>query len=534
MPPPPRRFPTASHIDGDVSEWAGDEWVLDASTSLPEISGDSRWGTGDDIVRVGVTWDARFLYVAVEFNASSSSLLVALGYGPGGLASLDGAGTFRRAIDLPFAANVLVLADAHGAPELAHVDDRGVLVLFDRATAPAVVRASPDGSVVLEAAIPWSKLSLAKPLELVAAITGNAGTGAGDAAPDPSVALPVGARPSSKVRATLDRWLSIPADGDDDGTADANVSPRTAVTVRSNDDATAPRAQHAQASVRTNPRVFAPDNGEETSFRRRLRGHGRPCVRHCARVFSRRKVGARFVRRRRAHRRRHDLGAESRRSLGRSRRQRPRGRRRRVRAVVRVGIGTRRARGSRDRGRRGGAMTLRRSLATAAIVWVSLGAASNASAHFEGALLSSRTAALGGAFVAIADDPSAVVDNPAGLSGLTQPALLATYQKPYGVDGLDEGFVALSVPARWVTAGAGWFHRGLDGALSEDRVTLSVARDLKRTSEDASLSIGLSVDFAAVSAQGDVDANDNAVVAGCRASCCVPSRSSASATTFAI
>lgn len=254
------------HIDGDVSEWAGDEWVLDASTSLPEISGDSRWGTGDDIVRVGVTWDARFLYVAVEFNASSSSLLVALGYGPGGLASLDGAGTFRRAIDLPFAANVLVLADAHGAPELAHVDDRGVLVLFDRATAPAVVRASPDGSVVLEAAIPWSKLSLAKPLELVAAITGNAGTGAGDAAPDPSVALPVGARPSSKVRATLDRWLSIPADGDADGTADANVSPRTAVTVRSNDDATAPRAQHAQASVRTNPRVFAPDNGEETAF----------------------------------------------------------------------------------------------------------------------------------------------------------------------------------------------------------------------------------------------------------------------------
>ncbi len=159
-------------------------------------------------------------------------------------------------------------------------------------------------------------------------------------------------------------------------------------------------------------------------------------------------------------------------------------------------------------------MTLRRSLATAAIVWVSLGAASNASAHFEGALLSSRTAALGGAFVAIADDPSAVVDNPAGLSGLTQPALLATYQKPYGVDGLDEGFVALSVPARWVTAGAGWFHRALDGALSEDRVTLSVARDLKRTSEDASLSIGLSVDFAAVSAQGDVDANDNAVALG--------------------
>lgn len=140
--------------------------------------------------------------------------------------------------------------------------------------------------------------------------------------------------------------------------------------------------------------------------------------------------------------------------------------------------------------------------------------APRAFAHFEGALLSSRTAALGGAFVAIADDPSAVVDNPAGLSGLLQPSLLATYQKPYGVDGLDESFIAVSVPARWVTAGAAWFHRGLDGALSENRVTLSLARDLKRTSEDASLSIGAGVDFASVSARGAIDDNDTAVSFG--------------------
>ncbi len=137
-----------------------------------------------------------------------------------------------------------------------------------------------------------------------------------------------------------------------------------------------------------------------------------------------------------------------------------------------------------------------------------------ARAHFEGALLSSRTASLGGAFVAIADDPSAVVDNPAGLSGLTQPALLATYQQPYGVAGLSEGFLAVSVPARWVTLGAGWFHRGLEGALSEDRVTLSLARDLKRTSEDASLSVGVSADLAAVSAQETIDANDTAISFG--------------------
>lgn len=137
-----------------------------------------------------------------------------------------------------------------------------------------------------------------------------------------------------------------------------------------------------------------------------------------------------------------------------------------------------------------------------------------AHAYFEGALLSSRSASLGGSFVAIADDPSAVIDNPAGLSGIRPPSLLATYQKPYGVEGLDESFVALSVRAPWFTAGVGWFHRGLADALSETRMTLAIARDLKRTSEDASLSIGASVDVVGVSAYEAIDANDTAVAVG--------------------
>jgi len=160
----------------------------------------------------------------------------------------------------------LILADPHDIPQVAHVDDRGVLVLLDRATAPAVVRASLDGSVVLEAALPWSELSLARPLELVAASTGEEGTGAGDAAPNPSVALPATPGPGSKVRASLDRWLSIPADGNGDGVPDAGVSPRTAVTVRPDDDFSGARPHQSEASLSTSPRVFAPDLGEGTTF----------------------------------------------------------------------------------------------------------------------------------------------------------------------------------------------------------------------------------------------------------------------------
>ena len=50
----------------------------------------------------------------------------------------------------------------------------------------------------------------------------------------------------------------------------------------------------------------------------------------------------------------------------------------------------------------------RRSDALLVVVAVLCGIALRAHAHFEGALLSSRTASLGGSFVAIADDPSAV------------------------------------------------------------------------------------------------------------------------------
>jgi hypothetical protein len=128
-----------------------------------------------------------------------------------------------------------------------------------------------------------------------------------------------------------------------------------------------------------------------------------------------------------------------------------------------------------------------------------------ARAHFEQMILSARSAALGGAFVAIADDPTAVGDNPGGLCGIRSLSLLSTYRQPYGVTGIDEGVVAAVVPAGGVTLGASWFHRGVRDALSEDLLVLAVARDLKRTSEDASLSVGASVELARVSVSGGFD-----------------------------
>ncbi len=255
-------------IDGDLSDWQADEWVLtDSIVTNWEGVGDSRWGANEEIIRVGVTWDARYLYLAVEFRASEGALLATLGYAPGGLSSLDGAGTFRRAIDFPFDINLLALASVRDVPLLAHVDDHHVFALLDRATAPAAVRAPLGQNAGFEAAIPWSSMALARPLDLALALTGSdEGTGAGDAAPDASVPFPESPGPSSKTRVRLDQWLSIPADGNQDGVPDAGVAPLAVVTIEPGNFVAQSRPESTSGSLSATPRVFAPDRAEETSF----------------------------------------------------------------------------------------------------------------------------------------------------------------------------------------------------------------------------------------------------------------------------
>jgi len=150
----------------------------------------------------------------------------------------------------------------------------------------------------------------------------------------------------------------------------------------------------------------------------------------------------------------------------------------------------------------------------AAVAVCVLSHAGNAHAYFERIVLSARSASLGGAFVAVADDPSAVADNAAGLTGIQSLSFLSTYDRPYGVEGINEGYLAAAVPLSGLSAGVSWFHRGVQGALSEDLFTLAIARDLKRTSEDASLSVGATVDLAHVSVEATDATSQTAVTFG--------------------
>jgi hypothetical protein len=251
------------HVDGNVGDFDDDEWLLDDATSPAETAHDSRWGTDNDIARLGVTWDHARLYLSVALTLRNpQAVMVLIGNGPGGLSSLDAAGEFRRVIDLPFSPNIVALAVPGAAARVARADETHAFALVDAAAIPAVLSPSPALEQGFQMAVPWSVLDPTRPLRIVVAVTGGTGDdGAGDAAPDPRATL----YSDHRARATLDRWIELTADADGDGIPDDGVSPRAIAVVRPDTAASRPAAND-ELSVHVLHRAFAPDNGESTTL----------------------------------------------------------------------------------------------------------------------------------------------------------------------------------------------------------------------------------------------------------------------------
>lgn len=246
-------------IDGLLNDYTTDEWVLDAGTNPRETSGDSRWGSDNDISRLALTWDRDFLYIAVEARTFDSFLELFLANRAGGLTTLEETGEFRRAIQLPYNVNLIALAQPGRIPDVARADDSHPFALVDRGAVPVAMAGTRTGPVGFEMKVPWSMLSLAQPVKLTAAVTGEVGTGAGDAAPDASATLDS----DRFARAVLDRWFQIDADVDNDGLADIGIAPHTAGTVEHSSAPTRARTDDG-ASVKADPHAFAPDRNEST------------------------------------------------------------------------------------------------------------------------------------------------------------------------------------------------------------------------------------------------------------------------------
>lgn len=100
------------------------------------------------------------------------------------------------------------------------------------------------------------------------------------------------------------------------------------------------------------------------------------------------------------------------------------------------------------------------------------------SAAFDNFHASPRALAMGGAWVAVADDSLSASANPAGMVQLSRAEAAASYADLYGADGLAANRVSAVFPSGASAAGADWERLGLPGVYYEDKITAAFARQM--------------------------------------------------------
>ncbi len=262
-------------IDGDVSDFDADDWVLDETTRFAENPGDSRWGTDNDIRAIAVTWDNFNFYVGVPAVVVSTSLMLFLDVGCGGVSDLRGGGNFRRNIEFSVNTPNILMRVLHPSlpPELAAIDCNHPINVVSTAEYRGIYVQSGSSAGALEVAIPWvllpgfesdsSGVSVppdGRDLRVLAVVAGGPGMGAGDAAPDPSTVLE---NDSTRV-AILNNYVELPLDSDGDGVLDIGVSPRAIATygVAASEDV----RQILPIAVIVQEKLIAPGEGQTLDF----------------------------------------------------------------------------------------------------------------------------------------------------------------------------------------------------------------------------------------------------------------------------
>lgn len=135
-----------------------------------------------------------------------------------------------------------------------------------------------------------------------------------------------------------------------------------------------------------------------------------------------------------------------------------------------------------------------------------------ARAWFEESDVGARAAGFGRAFAAVADDPSALYWNPAGLSRAKAADLVLTYSRPYSIAGLTSNYAAVSVPTRVGGAGFSLHHLGVGGAEHEDMLSAGVGREIFATAGGYRVALGAAVKLARVSFPSYTDPDNGQIV----------------------
>lgn len=136
---------------------------------------------------------------------------------------------------------------------------------------------------------------------------------------------------------------------------------------------------------------------------------------------------------------------------------------------------------------------MRRTLTALCLLCLLFG---SASANFVEVETGARAMGMGGAFVAVADDVTALYWNPAGLAAFTGYQLFGMRTSVYSVDGLSEDSVMAAYSTGCHGFGVGWMRTGAEDLYNEDTIVagygmrtpvagLKVGAAVKRFSIDA-------------------------------------------------
>lgn len=135
------------------------------------------------------------------------------------------------------------------------------------------------------------------------------------------------------------------------------------------------------------------------------------------------------------------------------------------------------------------------ALGVATALLLLLPSAAGAAGVFDSLVLSPRARALGGAFVALSDDETAVFTNPAGLAGQDEIGVYSSYADLYGYDFIKLGAGAAVVPTGYGTFGFAARYMNVDygGNNLETEYTITVSHGITAMEDvHSSLAVGYS------------------------------------------
>ena len=131
-----------------------------------------------------------------------------------------------------------------------------------------------------------------------------------------------------------------------------------------------------------------------------------------------------------------------------------------------------------------------RRLSVLTMLLLSTAAPAAAAEPFGVASAGARSQAMGGAFVSLADDASALFSNPAGLVLSGAPCVWGDYAEPRGVGSRGEGRLGAVLPRGATVFGVSGYRHALDGR-TRNILVAGVARNLVEGTQGSFLAVGV-------------------------------------------